>query len=63
MHTTKLEIIKKLLDDVLTDMQSEKAVYKRTAQKVQAKETQLHDLTKSYEQLNKDLEKEKNVWY
>ena len=50
---------KKALDDVLTDMQSEKQFIKGLRKNVQAKETQLHDLTKSYEQLNKDLEKEK----
>lgn len=50
---------KKALDDVLTDIQTEKHFIKGIRKNVQAKESQLQDLTKSYEQLNKELEKEK----
>ena len=50
---------KKALDDVLTDIQTEKHFIKGLRKNVQQKETQLQDLTNSYTQLNKDLEKEK----
>jgi DNA mismatch repair protein MutS2 len=50
---------KKVLDDVLTDIQTEKHFIKGLRKNVQIKESQLQDLTKSYEQLNKELEKEK----
>lgn len=50
---------KKMLDDVLTDIQNEKHFIKGLRKNVQVKESQLQDLTKSYEQLNKELEKEK----
>jgi DNA mismatch repair protein MutS2 len=50
---------KKALDDVLTDIQNEKHFIKGLRKNVQVKESQLQDLTKSYEQLNKELEKEK----
>jgi DNA mismatch repair protein MutS2 len=50
---------KKALDDVLTDIQNEKHFIKGLRKNVQVKESQLQDLTKSYEQLNKELDKEK----
>ncbi|HMV13736.1 MAG TPA: Smr/MutS family protein [Chitinophagales bacterium] len=50
---------KKALDDVLTDIQTEKHFIKGLRKNVQQKETQLQDLSNSYTQLNKDLEKEK----
>ena len=50
---------KKVLDEVLTDIQTEKHFIKGLRKNVQVKESQLQDLTKSYEQLNKELEKEK----
>ena len=50
---------KKALDDVLGDIQAEKQFIKGIRKNVQVKETQLQDLTKSYQQLNKELEKEK----
>ncbi len=50
---------KKALEDVLNDIQTEKHFIKGLRKNVQAKETQLSDLTKSYEQLNKELDKEK----
>jgi len=50
---------KKALDEVLSDIQNEKHFIKGLRKNVQVKESQLQDLTKSYEQLNKDLEKEK----
>ena len=50
---------KKVLDEVLTDIQTEKHFIKGLRKNVQLKESQLQDLTKSYEQLNKELEKEK----
>ncbi len=50
---------KKALDDVLSDIQNEKHFIKGLRKNVQIKESQLQDLTKSYEQLNKELEKEK----
>ncbi len=50
---------KKALEDVLNDIQTEKHFIKGLRKNVQAKETQLVYLTKSYEQLNKELEKEK----
>lgn len=50
---------KKALDDVLTDIQTEKHFIKGLRKNVQAKETQLQQLTDSYEHLNKELEKEK----
>jgi DNA mismatch repair protein MutS2 len=50
---------KKVLDEVLGDIQVEKQFIKGLRKNVQAKESQLQDLTKSYEQLNKELEKEK----
>lgn len=50
---------KKMLDEVLGDIQVEKQFIKGLRKNVQAKESQLQNLTKSYEQLNKELEKEK----
>lgn len=50
---------KKALDDVLTDIQSEKHFIKGLRKNVQEKESQLQNLTSSYEQLNKELDKEK----
>lgn len=50
---------KKALDDVLTDIQTEKHFIKGLRKNVQAKESQLQDLTQSYEQLHRELEKEK----
>lgn len=50
---------KKALDDVLTDIQSEKHFIKGLRENVQEKESQLQNLTSSYEQLNKELDKEK----
>ncbi|HUM53559.1 MAG TPA: Smr/MutS family protein, partial [Chitinophagales bacterium] len=50
---------KKALDDVLGDIQAEKQFIKGLRKNVQVKETQLQDLTSSYQQLNKELEKEK----
>lgn len=50
---------KKALEDVLTDIQTEKHFIKGLRKNVQAKETQLQGLTSSYEHLNKELEKEK----
>ncbi|MBK9328149.1 MAG: Smr/MutS family protein [Sphingobacteriales bacterium] len=50
---------KKALEDVLNDIQTEKHFIKGLRKNVQAKETQLSDLTNSYEQLNKELDKEK----
>ena len=44
---------------MLTDIQTEKHFIKGLRKNVQVKESQLQDLTKSYEQLNKELEKEK----
>lgn len=52
---------KKALDEVLGDIQAEKQFIKGIRKNVQVKETQLQDLTQSYQQLNKELEKEKNV--
>jgi DNA mismatch repair protein MutS2 len=57
--TSKIGDNKKALDDVLTDIQTEKHFIKGLRKNVQVKESQLQDLTKSYEQLNKELEKEK----
>lgn len=57
--TQKIGGNKKALDDVLTDIQAEKQFIKGLRKNVQAKESQLHDLTSSYEQLKTDLEKEK----
>lgn len=57
--TGKIGDNKKALDDVLTDIQTEKHFIKGLRKNVQVKESQLQDLTKSYEQLNKELEKEK----
>ncbi|HRB69737.1 MAG TPA: Smr/MutS family protein, partial [Chitinophagales bacterium] len=57
--TAKIGGNKKALDDVLTDIQTEKQFIKGLRKNVQAKESQLQDLTKSYEQLNIDLDKEK----
>ncbi len=50
---------KKVLDDVLGDIQVERQYIKGLRKNVQVKEAQLDGLTKSYEQLNKELEKEK----
>jgi DNA mismatch repair protein MutS2 len=50
---------KKVLDDVLSDIQVEKQFIRGLRKNVQVKESQLQDLTKSYEQLNKELEREK----
>lgn len=50
---------KKALEEVLNDIQTEKHFIKGLRKNVQAKETQLVDLTKSYEQLNRELDKEK----
>lgn len=47
------------MEDVLTDIQTEKHFIKGLRKNVQAKETQLQGLTSSYEHLNKELEKEK----
>ena len=57
--TNKIGDNKKVLDEVLTDIQTEKHFIKGLRKNVQVKESQLQDLTKSYEQLNKELEKEK----
>lgn len=57
--SSKIGDNKKVLDDVLTDIQTEKHFIKGLRKNVQIKESQLQDLTKSYEQLNKELEKEK----
>ena len=50
---------KKVLDEVLSEIQVEKQFIKGLRKNVQVKESQLQDLTKSYEQLTKELEKEK----
>lgn len=50
---------KKVLDEVLSDIQVEKQYIRGLRKNVQVKESQLQDLTKSYEQLNKELVKEK----
>ncbi len=50
---------KKALEDVLTDIQTEKHFIKGLRKNVQEKESQLQNLTSSYEQLHKELEKEK----
>lgn len=50
---------KKVLDDVLSDIQVEKQFIKGLRKNVQVKESQLTDLTKSYEDLNKEMQKEK----
>ncbi|MBK6276478.1 MAG: hypothetical protein IPF58_18120 [Saprospirales bacterium] len=44
---------------MLGDIQAEKQFIKGIRKNVQVKETQLQDLTTSYQQLNKELEKEK----
>ncbi|MDB5227291.1 MAG: methionine transporter substrate-binding protein, partial [Bacteroidota bacterium] len=50
---------KKVLDEVLSDIQVEKQFIKGLRKNVQVKESQLEDLTKSYEELNKEMQKEK----
>ncbi|MEZ5026551.1 MAG: Smr/MutS family protein [Chitinophagales bacterium] len=55
----KIGTDKKVLESTLTAIQNEKHFIKGLRKNVQAKEAQLSDLTKSYEQLNKELEKEK----
>lgn len=57
--SSKIGDNKKVLDDVLTDIQTERHFIKGIRKNVQVKESQLQDLTKSYEQLNKELEREK----
>lgn len=57
--SSKIGDNKKVLDDVLTDIQTERHFIKGIRKNVQVKESQLQDMTKSYEQLNKELEREK----
>ena len=57
--TAKIGDNKKAIESVLTDIQTEKQYIKGLRKNVQAKESQLQDLTTSYSQLNKELEKEK----
>lgn len=57
--TSKIGDNKKAIESVLTDIQTEKQYIKGLRKNVQAKESQLSDLTSSYQQLNKELDKEK----
>ncbi|MCB9033209.1 MAG: Smr/MutS family protein [Chitinophagales bacterium] len=55
----KTGINNKVLDETLSDVQIEKQYIKGLRKNVQKKEQQLTDLVANYEQLKKDLEKEK----
>ena len=50
---------KKVLDEVLTDIQTEKQFIKGIRKNVQQKESHLSELTQNYEKMNKELSKDK----